>query len=380
MDGVGTLRELHIGEGGPLRRFESAVRLTKLSSQIVLELAFTWLPLLLLGLWSELRAERPDPILRDVAVHVRLLVAAPTFLVLDQIFPWVCRLVIGQLIAESFVPPAYQRRLERLLRRARHFTDSALPELIIGLGVLTVAILGLVGGLSIGGMRRGVSPTPAQAWYVVVGWPFFQFLLWRSLWRWAVWSGILFGLSRIDLAVIPTHPDRRAGLSFLALPSVSYCSLFLFAASSVLCADLGTRLHFETLRSFEPLLLSLVILSSLVAFGPLLLFTPRLVRAKIAGLSEASLISIDHARRLRMPPLAAPDGVARAASDAESLFFVGQIFQETVERVRPVLVSTQHLVLLLVATLLPLLVVMVLHIPFEDWRSLIMSVSGGRLH
>ena len=43
----------------------------------------------------------------------------------------------------------------------------------------------------------------------------FQFLLWRWLWRLFIWYGFLWRMSQLDLQLIPTHPDRAAGLGFV---------------------------------------------------------------------------------------------------------------------------------------------------------------------
>ncbi|MDQ3363809.1 MAG: hypothetical protein M3680_00050 [Myxococcota bacterium] len=99
----------------------------------------------------------------------------------------------------------------------------------------------------------------------------FEFLLFRSLWRWAIWVRVLGGLARIDLD--PMHPDRRGGIAFLRLPSIGYCAMLLFTVASVLCAEWHDLAFFGvTLVSFAPLLVLFAAVGTLVAFGPLLLF------------------------------------------------------------------------------------------------------------
>jgi hypothetical protein len=46
---------------------------------------------------------------------------------------------------------------------------------------------------------------------------------------------------------------------------------------------------------------------------------------------------------------------------------------------RPVLVDTRGLVVLLVATLLPVVPLMLAHVPREDWSILLKMLTGGRL-
>src|SRR5262245_34677754 len=106
------LAQYRIGEGGPLRRFETRVHLTRLSTQIVLVVAVTWLPIMVLGLVTQWQTGRPEPLLYDAAVHVRLLVAAPVLLKLDHLFPVVCTRTLVQLARQSFVPEAARPRLD----------------------------------------------------------------------------------------------------------------------------------------------------------------------------------------------------------------------------------------------------------------------------
>jgi hypothetical protein len=54
--------------------------------------------------------------------------------------------------------------------------------------------------------------TLAGYWYVLVAVPIFQFLTYRWLWR---LFKFLRRVSKLDLQLIPTHPDRAGGLSFL---------------------------------------------------------------------------------------------------------------------------------------------------------------------
>src|SRR5262245_6969184 len=114
----GALGEFRIGEGGLLRRVEKALHLTRLVWQVVAVLVVTWVPLVLLGLLNEHVTGRADSTLRSPSVHVRLLVATPVFLFLDQMFPQVCRNVLRQLTRQSFVLDAAKPRFDRLLRSA----------------------------------------------------------------------------------------------------------------------------------------------------------------------------------------------------------------------------------------------------------------------
>ena len=64
--------------------------------------------------------------------------------------------------------------------------------------------------------RRGLKLSLAGMWYGYVSLPLFQFLLMRWYFRLFIWARFLWQVSRIDLSLVPTHPDRVGGLGFLS--------------------------------------------------------------------------------------------------------------------------------------------------------------------
>mgnify|MGYP003694592673 CR=1 FL=1 len=52
-------------------------------------------------------------------------------------------------------------------------------------------------------------------WFVYVSLPLFQFILFRWYFRLFVWMRFLWQVTRCDLSLVPTHPDRAGGLGFL---------------------------------------------------------------------------------------------------------------------------------------------------------------------
>lgn len=373
--------EIRIGEGGLLHRLEAAARLTSLPRQVAFALLVTWLPLIVLGLASEAMTGNPEPIIRDVSVHVRLLVAMPVFLTLDQVFSRACRNSLAQLVAQGFVPAPEEPRLERLLQRANRLANALLPEMVFGVIGLALGVAALQGLAPIGGLGRGGPPSAAQVWYALLDWPLFLFLLWRSLWRWAIWARILVGLSRMNLALVPAHPDRRGGIGFLSLPSVDYCAMILFTVSSVVCAEWGGRFAFASFASFEPVLFAFAAVAVLIAFGPLLCFTAPLVRARRAGLAEAGGAAAAFGRRFQREWRGQHGSPAdtELLQDPEPLVNITEIYRHTALRMVPFLFDARDLFMLLAATLLPVVPVMLLHVPGEDWRALASLLTGGLL-
>ena len=65
--------------------------------------------------------------------------------------------------------------------------------------------------------------------------PVFQFMLIRWYYRLLLWCRFLWRVSRLDLDLVPAHPDRAGGLGFLGINTYAFAPLLL--SQSVL--DLG---------------------------------------------------------------------------------------------------------------------------------------------
>ena len=59
--------------------------------------------------------------------------------------------------------------------------------------------------------------SPAGWWNTLVSVPVLLVLLLGWLWRLILWTRFLWLMSRLDLRLIPAHPDGSAGLKFIGL-------------------------------------------------------------------------------------------------------------------------------------------------------------------
>ena len=55
--------------------------------------------------------------------------------------------------------------------------------------------------------------------------------MFRGLWRYIVWALLLWRIASLELRLVATHPDGKAGLGFLAEYPNAY-SMFVFGISS----------------------------------------------------------------------------------------------------------------------------------------------------
>jgi hypothetical protein len=334
---------------------------------------------MVLGLIKQAFTGKKESLFYHPSVHVRFLIAAPLLLLADHVFPWICNRSLDQLVAQGFIPEASRSRFEKLYHQAQRLADAAWPELVLALASLAVGIAAIVGLLPLSGRDGRTWPTPAQFWYALAAAPLLHFLFWRSLWRWSIWVRIVVGLSRMPLRLIATHPDRCGGIRFLRLPSTGYCAMLLFVASSLLCAEWSGHALEPTLKHVLPLVLLFVVVGAAIAFGPLFLFLPRLVRARLDGVLEYDGVSSEQGRRFRRVWIVDRQPNLLAAPDAQTLDSIGNIYSNWVARIRFVLFDKNDVVFLLVATLLPVLPIMLVHMPVESWRALVEALTGNPL-
>lgn len=368
--------EFRIGDGGALRGLEARWHLTNLAWQVTCVLLLTWVPIMVFGVLSPSR----EPLLHDPGMYVRLLLGAPILLYLDFEFPTVCSRCLGQLLSQGFVPEVARPQLQRTLRSATRLADSRLPEVVII--VLSVAVM--IGALwhriplTAHGLTHGLSV--ARLWYAVLALPLFEFLLLRSLWRWVVWVRFLVGVSHIELALDPTHPDCRGGIGFLRYPSIAYCEVLLFVVSSVFVAESHGRAMFgSTIGSFVPLLVLFAAVGMLVAFGPLLVFAPQLVRARRFGRIEVGGFTAKLGRRFRRRWIVHTESAREAdpSSDVQELAAAAATYRDRVDRLYWLLFEKHDLITLVLATASPLVGVMLARVPSDDWLQLLGMVGGS---
>jgi hypothetical protein len=217
--------------GGPLfqllRRAHLCGDVAELLWRRVIALALiTWLPLLALSIaegyaWGD---RVKVPFLFDVDVHARFLLALPLLIVAELVVHRRMRLVVGTFVKRSLLPGEARGRFDAAIAAAMRLRNSVLAEVLLiaivyGLGVLFIwrrhAAMDMPTwyGITVTGKLQ---PSLAGWWLGCVSLPLIQFILLRWYFRLLIWTRFLWQVSRIDLRLVPTHPDRAGGLGFLS--------------------------------------------------------------------------------------------------------------------------------------------------------------------
>ena len=377
-------RDFSLVLGGPLfqllrRAHMSGDALELMRRRAIIIPLFAWLPLLVLSALEgqALGGSVAVPFLRDADIHVRFLVALPLLVVAELVVHQRMRFVVTQFLERQLIPPSASTRFEATIASAFRLRNSVLAE------VLLIAFVYLVGVSLVWRQYTALTTATWYAaptatgmtlsltgwWYGYVSLPFFQFLLIRWYFRLFIWTRFLWQVSRIDLCLVPTHPDRVGGLGFLS--NTAYAFIPLAAAHGALLAGLiANRIFYlgDGLLDFKiEVVVVLVFLLGLV-FGPLVVFAPRLAQAKRTGLREYGTLAERYVREFDTKWLrggAPADERLVGSGDIQSLADLGNSF-EVVRTMRMAPVTKEAVFQLAAATLAPVAPLALTMMSLED--------------
>jgi hypothetical protein len=258
---------------------------------------FAWLPLLALSTLEGrvLGGSAAVPFLLDVEVHIRYLVALPLLIGAELVVHRRMRSRVNVFLERRLIPESAMARFDAAIASAFRLRDSVLAEILLialvyGVGVLIVwrQYMALDAATWYATpSSEGSKLSLAGMWYGFVSLPVFQFLLCRWYFRLFIWSRFLWQVSRIELSLIPTHPDRLGGLGFLSNTVYAF-ALLAVAHGALLAGQFANRIFYlgAGLLEFKVEIVVVVVFVLGVVLGPLLVFTPQLAQAKRTGLRE----------------------------------------------------------------------------------------------
>lgn len=341
---------------------------------------FTWLPLLVLSaLEGRLFGNSQTmPFLQDLEAHIRFLIAIPLLIGAELVVHLRLRPLIEQFHARNLIPAPALARFDDALKSAMRLRNSVLAE------VLLVAFVYIVGVFIVWRQYfaldtaanwytvttgEGSELSLAGMWYVYASIPFFQFLLCRWYFRLFVWARFLWQVSRIDLALVPIHPDRVGGLGFLGGSVRAFAPLGV-VHGAVIAGQIANRIYFAgaKLPEFTIEVASVVLVALFVFVAPLFVFAPQLLSAKRTGLREYGLLAERYVRTFDTKWVrgAAPsDEPLVGSSDIQSLADLSNSYA-IVESMNAVPVSRSAIMQFVFATILPFGPLLLTMMPLEQ--------------
>jgi hypothetical protein len=370
--------------GGPLFQLFLRAHLSddalELARQRIIVIALlAWLPLLLLSALEGqlLGGSVAVPFLMDAEVHIKFLLAIPLLVGAELVVHRRMRLLVRQFLERNLIPESAMPRFDAAIHSTFRLRNSVLAEVLLIAFVYGVGILVIwrhytaldaptwFATPSADGSRLSL----AGMWYAYLSLPIFQFLLLRWYFRLFVWARFLWQVSRIELNLVPTHPDRTGGLGFLSGTVYAFIPL-LMAHGAIVAGNLANRIFHlgATLPEFKGEILLLVAWLLFVVLGPLLVFAPQLAAARRTGVREYGTLAQRYVREFDAKWLrgGAPAGEPLVGSaDIQSLADMGNSF-EVVRTMHMAPVSKEAILRLAAAVVVPVVPLLLTMMPWEE--------------
>ena len=330
--------------------------------RILASILITWSPLLILSaVGTGIGGIAQISFFRDIEVHVRFLLALPILIGAELLVHSRIRPLVRRFVQWRIVLPEDRGLFQKAIESAVKIRNSVYVELALIAAVYTLGLWFWSGRSELGpnwyelpGGRWKL--TPAGDWYVFVSLPVFQFILLRWYMRLFIWFRFLWQVNRIELNLVPTHPDHCGGLSFLGKSSYAF-SPILVAQGALLAGVVANRVlyHGEKLVLFKLQIVAFIAFFIVAVLGPLLMFTPRMARARRKGLAHYGLFAQRYVESFDQKWV---HGTLRTeellgSGDIQSLADLGNSYQ-IVREMRVIPFSLQDLSRLAIATAVPL--------------------------
>jgi len=322
------------------------------------------------------------PLALDLTVYARFLIAIPLLLRSEQNIDSRLAMAVAHLRTSGIVGEKARGKLEAAIADLERARDWVLPELLI----LAASILfGWINTHAIGlpvSSWRVVTPgllsstTLAGHWLDFVSQPLFNFLVSRWIWRIALWSIFLGRVSKLDLDLVPTHPDGAAGVGFMGEIHAVF-GAFLVPLSVTIAARgvLWVQYAGGTVDSFRNAAIAFAVIGLAITLGPLLVFMPKLLVTKRRGLLEYGGFALEYTRGFDRKWLRSPRTEAEpllGTSDIQSLADLGNSYH-VVRSMRVVPAGTRNAVTLALAIALPMVPFLAFIIPIKQILKLLLQ-------
>ncbi len=379
--------DISLIRGGPFYRIQQATGLIRddrwnLGRRVTFAIAVGWVPLFLMR--ALFNPSGLLPLLRDYRMSARMLIAVPVLLAGQVLMETRFRMILRHIYNANLLDDHGLASMEKIIAGLARLRDSMLPELVI---LLVVAIRTFVS------FKEQLAGDPwmsyetttgfhltLSGWYaVVISATIFQFLMWLYVWKWLLWTYFAFKLSKLNLRLIPTHPDENGGLGFLGMTPMAFAP----AAFAVTCV-LGSVWRYDILHrgahlmDFRGVGIVLVVVVLLIAIAPLAFFVPRLMAVRRKGILDYAIIGQMHSVGFHERWIlnrAGHEADLISAPEVSTLCDYGQAY-DRIEKLNPFPTDKGALIALALSMVLPSLPVILAEVPITVLLKSLLKALG----
>lgn len=342
--------------------------------RIALAVGLAWLPLVVYAFWQQRLLPGgavPEPLLEHFGIHARYLIALPLLIVAEATTRATFRELLPNFVSGGLLAGDALAAFRAILERASRLRHSRAALAVLVALVFGASWIGWRNSADFHELVWDTAPAGRSFhfgvfWFSLVSRPLFLLALLAWVWRLGVIGWALARIARLDLALVPTHPDRAGGLGFMERLPGGLLPIHL-AISVPIAAHWGheAAYHGVSVLSLKAPAAGLLIANLVLAVAPLLAFAPRLIALRRAALLRWGALLSEHGRLVERRWIGREhvedDGLLSApelgpVADTTALY-------ENVRKLRPAPITAVSIVPPVLGTVIPLLPVAATQIP-----------------
>lgn len=329
-------------DGGPPLRWQKSLGLIRPDdsrsmrrAQLVMLIGWA-LPAVLAAVQTfALRDEAAKTFFSDFSVYARFLVAAPLLILAEP--DCIPRLggIARHFLDAGLVRESDTERFEAAVASTRRLLDSATADFVAVLLAYTLVVVlvmslapGEVPAWYVAGGAEHTAFSPAGWWHTLVSLPLLLVLFVGWMWRVLLWWRFLWLMARLDLLLIPSHPDHVGGLKFVG-SSLRGFRLLGLALGAIAAGTAANRVMYWSASplAFKQIAVGLVVFILALSAEPLTVFVRKLRAAKRRGTFEYGALGCAVGRQFELRWLGRAGGVDESALDAPDFSATTDLYQ-----------------------------------------------------
>ena len=192
-----------------------------------------------------------------------------------------------------------------------------------------------------------------------------------------MWTQFLWRMNRLNLQLVPTHPDEAGGLAFVG-EAQGLFGIVLFGCSTAVAGVLANGVLYDgiSLEHFASAIAVYVLLAVAIVMAPLLLFSVNLRKTKRLGLHQYGTLAMEYTssfHRKWIVERRQTQEMLLGTGDIQSLADLGNSFA-FVEKMNAVPVGSRTVAYLALACLIPMSPLLLTTMPLGQILKMVLKV------